>query len=162
MVDLTEISAVVAAAGVLVGVAYYIMDMRHQTRISQTDMLWKIYASMNTKEFTEAVLKVTALTYKNYRDFEEKYGQLFSETPVSVAFEMVGNLYEGVGLLLHRKLIDLELASEFLPIDFAWTKMKPIVEGARKQYNFPSLYDHFEYLYNEMKKREQRQATKTA
>ena len=29
MVDLTEISAIVAAAGVLVGVVYYMLDLRH-------------------------------------------------------------------------------------------------------------------------------------
>jgi len=38
MVDITEISAMVAAAGVLVGVAYYIQDMRSQSRIRQTDL----------------------------------------------------------------------------------------------------------------------------
>jgi hypothetical protein len=30
MVDITEVFAIVAAAGVLVGVVYYIVDMRHQ------------------------------------------------------------------------------------------------------------------------------------
>jgi len=34
--------------------------------------------------------------------------------------------------------------------------MKPIAEGMRKQYNQPDWYEWFEYLYNEMKKREQR------
>jgi hypothetical protein len=38
MVDITEISAVVAAAGVLVGVAYYILDMKHQRQVRQTDL----------------------------------------------------------------------------------------------------------------------------
>jgi hypothetical protein len=33
--------------------------------------------------------------------------------------------------------------------------MKMIVEGTRQQYNTPKLFEWFEYLYNEMKKREQ-------
>ena len=37
MFDITEISAIVAAAGVLFGVAYYILDMRHQTKVRQTE-----------------------------------------------------------------------------------------------------------------------------
>jgi hypothetical protein len=30
LVDVTEISAVIEAAGVLIGVVYYILDMQHQ------------------------------------------------------------------------------------------------------------------------------------
>jgi len=33
MVDITKISAMVAATGVLVGVVWYILDMRNQTRL---------------------------------------------------------------------------------------------------------------------------------
>lgn len=35
MVDVTEISAVVAAAGVMIGVVYYILEIRHQTKARQ-------------------------------------------------------------------------------------------------------------------------------
>jgi hypothetical protein len=36
--------------------------------------------------------------------------------------------------------------------------MKPLVEGARKHFNAPKLAHGFEYLCNEMKRREQRGA----
>jgi hypothetical protein len=45
MVDITEISAVVAAAGVLVGVVYYVLEVRHQTRIRQTDFITRLYST---------------------------------------------------------------------------------------------------------------------
>jgi hypothetical protein len=38
----------------------------------------------------------------------------------------------------------------------AWEKVKPLVEGFRKQSKMPKAFEWFEYLYNEMKKREQR------
>jgi hypothetical protein len=44
MVDITEISAIVAAAGVLIGVVYYILDMRNQTRIRKTDIFSLVFA----------------------------------------------------------------------------------------------------------------------
>ena len=43
-----------------------------------------------------------------------------------------------------------------LPISMTWEKIKPIVKGIRKQLNKPKFYSWFEYLYNEMQKREQR------
>jgi len=42
-------------------------------------------------------------------------------------------------------------------IRMIWEKLKPVIEEARKRYN-PRAYENFEYLYNEMKKREQQTA----
>jgi hypothetical protein len=155
MVDITEISAVVAAAGVLIGVVYYILEMRHQTKIRKSDTFWKIYQSFNSKEFIDAAHKVMNLEFRDYNDFLKKYGPPFAESPVATAIALVCNMYEGAGELLHRGLADYENISN-ISTGMAWEKVKLIVEGARKQYNFPSYYDKFEYLYNEMKKREQR------
>jgi len=61
-----------------------------------------------------------------------------------------------MGVLLKRNLIDLELVDDLFsgPIKIAWKRFKPIAEDARKQLNYP---EYTEYLYNEMKKREQLQ-----
>jgi len=52
-------------------------------------------------------------------------------------------------------MIDFRLV-ELLPAGMTWKKIKPIVEGIREQFNDPRFYEWFEYLYNEMQKREQR------
>lgn len=54
MVDITEISAIVAAAGVLVGVVYYILEIRHQIKMRQIDLLARLYSTMTGKEWMEA------------------------------------------------------------------------------------------------------------
>ena len=51
VVDVYEISAIVAAAGVLVGVVYYILDMRHQTKIRKTDLLIRLYSTYTNGEY---------------------------------------------------------------------------------------------------------------
>jgi hypothetical protein len=38
-----------------------------------------------------------------------------------------------------------------------WEKMKPLIEGIRKEERNQNYYAYFEYLYNEMKKIEQPQ-----
>jgi hypothetical protein len=52
MVDITEISAMVAAAGVMIGVVYYILEIRHQTKArqdtaktTQADLLMRLYST---------------------------------------------------------------------------------------------------------------------
>jgi len=66
-------------------------------------------------------------------------------------------LFEGTGFLLRRKLIDIGLVDDLFSGDvkMAWEKLKPIAEYYRKQFNYPALMEWFEYLYNEMQKREQ-------
>jgi hypothetical protein len=53
-------------------------------------------------------------------------------------------------------MTDFELVKN-LPIIPAWEKMKPIVEGLGERYRTRLYLTWFEYLYNEVKKREQRQ-----
>ena len=68
------------------------------------------------------------------------------------------NYFEGIGLLLKRNLMDTSFAWDLFGSSYflAWEKVKPLVEGVRKQWGTPDVYSFFEYLYNEMKKREQK------
>ena len=155
MVDLTEISAVVAAAGVLVGVIYYILDMRHESKVRQTDLTMRLYTSWVSEEMTKPWLKVWNLEFKDYDDFKMRYGAYLSENSENAAVLSVLNSFVAMGFLLQKKLVDYEIVRQ-LPIAMTWNKVKPIVEGVRKQWNSPAMYEEFEYLYNEMKKREQK------
>jgi hypothetical protein len=74
VVDITEISAMVAAAGVLVGVVYYILDMRNQSRMRKTELLTKLYSTMVDKDWLEAWQKVQSREALNYGNYLEKYG----------------------------------------------------------------------------------------
>jgi hypothetical protein len=156
MVDITEISAMVAAAGVLVGVVYYILDMRHQSKVRKTDLVMRLYSTWGSKELSEATLKIWNLEFKDYNDFVKRYGPCYSETEVYAAFRMVSNFFNGLGILLLFKLVDVDMVARTFsgPTRTTWEKVKPLVEGGRKQRG-PRFFEDFEYLYNEIKKREQ-------
>jgi hypothetical protein len=156
VVDITEISAMVAAAGVLVGVAYYILDMRNQTKIRHTDLTMRLSSWWTSEETAKQWLRATDLKFKDFQDFTEKYGMPFSEKPEHIAVFVTVNHFDAMGYLLHGKMIDFELV-RLLPIIATWEKMKPIVEGLRERYRTRPYLAWFEYLYNEVKKREQRQ-----
>ena len=91
--------------------------------------------------------------FKDYNEFVKKYGPIFSGSPSQMAIPMISNFFEGVGILLHEKLIDISLVDGLVkPI---WEKIEPVAEGLRRDMNEPKLWEYFEYLYNEMEKREQ-------
>jgi len=53
-------------------------------------------------------------------------------------------------------MVSIDLVDDLFssPIILYWDKMKPMIEGMRKYFYRPQLGEWFEYLYNEMRKRE--------
>ena len=162
MVDIQTISIVVAAAGVLVGVVFAVLELRNLVKQRQTDLIMRLYSTWQSKEFSEATLKVWNLEFKDYNDFVKKYGPWYSETEVYTAFRMVCNFFDGIGILLIRKLVDIEMVARLFTMSTktTWEKVKPLVEGGRRQPSpgGPLMFEDFEYLYDEVKKREQQLA----
>jgi len=156
MVDITEISALVAATGVLVGVLYYILEIRHQNKMRETELVIQISSSFKSREFREAYADAMSAEFKDYGEFVKKYGDLFNRNPVCVSVLMLCSFHEELGVLLRNKLISLHLISQLFGVVPVWEKLKPIVEGHRRKMGRPSFCEWFEYLYNELKKREQK------
>jgi len=148
MLDVLSVSAIVAAGGVLVGVILTVLELRNLSKARQTDLVMRLYSTFGSKEFLEDWQKVMGNEYENYNDFVNKYG---SWTP------QVGLFFEGLGVLLRRKLIDISLVDDLFTggINMLWNKSKPVIMDARVQMNYPQYGEWFEYLYNEMKKRGQ-------
>lgn len=95
--------------------------------------------------------QVTTRQEKDYKEYVNKYG--------GTELLQISVFFEGMGILLHRKLMDIDMARDLFgePIKTIWEKNKPILKEMHADKCF-----WFEYLCNEMKKREQQLAPKTA
>ena len=160
MVDIIEVSAVVTAAGVLIGIVYYLLEIRHQTQIRETDLQIRMNPVFNLTaiDWQQAWYKVSALEYKDYDDFVKKYGSIIdTETPTTMAILTQCNYFEAIGYLLKRNLVGIDYVYDCYADGaiMRWEKVRPVVEGMRKQFNTPRVWEPFEYLYNEIKKRQQ-------
>jgi hypothetical protein len=160
VVDIYEISAIVAAIGVLVGVIYYVLDLRHQTKMRHTDLVMRLYSDWGSEELQKAVGTVMRLEFKDYDDYVKKYGSSLT-TDAFAGIWKVAWFFNGVGVLVQGKLADVELVDKLFGymILGIWEGLKPIIEGMKKQLSPHAreqrALEWFEYLYNEMKKREQ-------
>ena len=159
MVDIASISAVVAATGVIVGVILAVMELRNIVRTRRMDMMIRLYAFWGSENIQRALEEVVKSEYKDYNDFSKRFGKITSRDrdPIWGAFSRVGFFFHGLGVLVHRKLADIDLVDELFGygVTWGWQKMKPVIEGWRKELNMPKSLYQFEYLYNEMQKREQ-------
>ena len=164
MVDillLQTLSIAIASAGVFLAAIYYIFQIRHQSKTRQVDMIMRLYSYYCSEEFSRASGRYMAAEFKDFEDFQEKYG-VVGEHPVTTAFYIVPTFFEGVGALYKRKLADLELLYDLFSVKLHWKKVEPLMEGVRKHFDEPRLFENFEYLCNEMKKYEQKlQQSKT-
>jgi len=152
VVDIQTISIAIASAGVFLAAIYYIFQIRHQNRVRQSDLVIRLYAQSTTDEWEHAYMKVLSAPFEDYEDFCRKYGGTLTENPVSIAVDKISAFYEQLGYLLYKKLIDPDMLFEMFSIGRPWNKIKPIIYGARKQYDQPTIYEWFEYLYNELQK----------
>jgi hypothetical protein len=150
MVDVQTLSVAIASASVVAGVIYYLFQIRLQTKARQTDLVIRLYTVFASKEMRQTWEKVTTREDLDFNTYREKFG-------LSDVNE-IGWFFEGVGVLLYRKLIDIAVVDDLFssPIKISWEKMRPVAEGERKQFGRPQIWEWWEYLYNEMQKREQK------
>jgi hypothetical protein len=135
-----------ASASVIAGVVYYAFQIRNQTRMRQTDLVTRLYSVVSSKEFLEAWEKIRDREIKSYDDYKEKYGFL--------ELNQVMAVFDEVGVLLQRRLVDIGLVDALFgdAVKDVWEKVKPVTPIHSRE--------PFEYLYNEVKKREQKLQSK--
>ena len=150
---LQTVAIAITSSGVLLAAIYYVLQIKHQTKLRQTDLVMRLYDKFGSTEFQKAYQMIMGLEYEDYVDYVKKY-----DVDVRAALNSVGLFFEGVGVLVKRKLINMDLVDDLISTEIlrAWEKIKPIADGERKQFGRPQIWEYFEYLYNEMKKREQK------
>jgi hypothetical protein len=148
MVDIQTVSIAIASASVVAGIVYYAFQVRHQTKIRKTDLLTRLYSIMVSKDWLEAWQKVQERKALNYDDYLREYG--------SVELNEVYVFLQQLGMLLKKGLIDVDMIPlSYGQVNGQWEKMKPVLEGGRKKWDTPKLGNEVEYLFSELRKREQ-------
>jgi hypothetical protein len=114
----------------------------------KTELIMRLSSVMDNMEFTNTIAKLMSTDFKNVDELRKECSPS--------ALLAIANFFQRVGILLERNLVDSDLVSDILWVQGIWEKMSPWVTYVRQTYKRPQLFGGFEYLYNEMKKREQK------
>jgi hypothetical protein len=155
MLDIPSISTIIAAAGVTIGVVFAILELRNITKTRQMQLIMSIYSLFSTREYIDAWEKFRTREITDFSEYVTQHGL----TDVM----QVGSLFEGLGFLLHRRFLDIDLVRELMneSTKMAWEKAQPLIEDSRKHLSqrktgeYVPIYQWWEYLYTELQKREQ-------
>ena len=165
MASFEFLAIILTGLGLIVSILYYTTVLQNANKTRQTQILMNLYETYRNPEFAEMWGEVTDREYTDFDDYWQKYGAEVNRSAWS-SFQSVARVFHGVGVLLKRRMVDIELVEELLGniILISWIKMGPIILGFREMTltrhdglgrvrNFPPL-SGFDYINNELKKRQ--------
>jgi len=152
MVDITEISAVVAAAGVLIGVVYYIISLRYDMKTRETEISRMFTSEYVSDQGLQRYATVMTLEWKDHDDFMKKYG--YSNPEMFGKWVSQFFAYESMGSLLRNKVIKAETIYTMggYGAIWAWDKYKDIIRSRREVAWGRDYMKDFEFFAQEMLK----------
>ena len=158
MVEIGTVLSFIQAAGIIVGVAYYVMNIRISQRnqelmlkaqqqtleTRQAQMFMSIYQTDYSNDFLEALHKVMQMEIKDADD----WAKARKDQETYKAWTMVASYLEGIGVLVRENLVDVRLVSEMSSgfIMWFWDRFGPGALRCREELNFPRYLVEVEYL----------------
>ncbi len=120
----------------------------------------QVYSRWNSNDFARAYGRVMYV-YK-WTDPDDWQRQFMPDKNFEAYsdHQILSTYFEGLGVLLKQGLINISLIDNLLSDRIVWFYefMDPMRQASRKIRKNPKLYASVEYLYNGMKKREQKQS----
>ena len=160
MVSLVEIQTayyMIAATGVLVAAAYYVMSIRTTQRnmkqtleTRQAQFMMQLNANISNKEAYKDFIELMNMERKDFDDFYKKYDSTVDTE--SYAKRMTQwNQYEMLGVQYKAGILDFDTlyALAGLALINMWIHFKPIIEEYRKFDYGEDTYRNWEYLADE-------------
>jgi hypothetical protein len=167
-VTLQTVSILLAGMGMVIALVYYTLTIRNQNRTRQAQLMMNLYEAYRSPEFRESWGRMMDQEFTDFDDFWGKYGSEVDRESWN-NWQSLAAYFHGIGVLLKEGLIEIRLLDQLLInlVLISWLKMEPIVYGFRDRTKSSLAlfegrggskrhphYSGFEYLYNELRKRE--------
>jgi hypothetical protein len=154
MIDIQTVLTYLTLISVPVGVFYHIMTLRNQSRTREAQLFMNIYnQSFSSPPYQKAVAKLVNTPWKSYGEFVKRYhgGEEYDEE-FTVAYDLIGGFFEGVGVLVRDKLLDIRYVALLMSgqTRMFWNMNKPYIKRLRVDWNAPRFWSETEYLYDEL------------
>lgn len=115
----------------------------------------QIYNRWTDTNFQENYIEVINREWEDFVDYNEKYGAIRDVAKRRT----IGQYFEGIGVLVYRKFIDVSLVDDMMSslLFSFWEKYEPIIKKNRERLKTPQILEWTEYLYIEVRKVAERQ-----
>ena len=160
MVSLEVIAILLSGISISASLFYYANVLQNQNKTRQTQLFMTLYEVYRSIEFRRQWYSTSSWTWSSHEEFLSKYGAENNVEAFSVLHSVLG-FFEGVGMLVKRGDIDIEMVEDLLdiPAVIVWNRFKDFVYGSREKRDWPQLFSNFEYLINQIEERKNQKPT---
>jgi hypothetical protein len=145
--DFTSVSIVIASASLVIGMILAILQLRDQSKTREAQLFMGVYDQFSSSE----MLRWLFQTVEDFKDYEPGMQPAILENNVE-SFYSVMAYFEGVGVLVRRRLIDIHLVADLIsgPTIRLWEAVGGYVKWWREDLKRPQIWEWTEYLYHEI------------
>jgi hypothetical protein len=156
-------SYLIAALSFAVTCAYYIMNLNNNKKnqelalkaqqqsaeTRQAQLFMQIFNRYQDEQFWNSYRTVLGGNWKSYDDWRRDMVGPFGTT-----FFIVGSYLEGIGVLVRRGLVSIDMVNDILggPTVMFWNKIGEYAIEHRLKGGYPEFGHDLEFLYNEFMK----------
>jgi len=151
--DWGQITNIVTVLGILIGIFFGLRQLRDIVKSRNTDLFVDLYNQLTSREFQKMYSDIVYnFKWDDYEDWLSKYGP-DTNPEAWASFNSVGYFFDGIGVLIHKKLIDIQLVDDLMSsgVIWLWEKTGPIIKERRLRRNRPQIWEWVEYLYYKIK-----------
>lgn len=153
--DIAIASITIACVSIVVAAVAAVLQLRSQNKSTQAHLFMEIYDQFYNPEFHRRWMEIVYVIQKE--DLFDSDGVptfLTGNIDSFVETSSLCSFFEGLGLLVYKKLVAIDLVAELMstPLLLVWEKVEEFVKKTRLALGRPQVYEWFEYLYNEIQK----------
>jgi hypothetical protein len=157
MVDLVVLQSLSYTAGalsVVLGVIYYAINLREQTRSRRVTLTTSLLQSFVSREGLRLLEDLWLMEWSDFDDFVRKYDSTVNPDNLAIRTSVFIQC-EVLGLQYRTGVIDLDTLFSVCNVNIPqlWVKFKPVIEEYRKRGVYSKIeFENFEYLAGELTK----------
>ena len=162
MADLETLLTYLTLISVPIGVFYHIMTLNNtrknqqlQLETRQAQLYMSLINTFNSHEFRTQWHISESTKWIDYEDYKQKYTPDQNQE-VLTANVMMFTFFDSVGALVKKNLLDIDLLgnSFVLSLVVTWRMYEDVIFGDREYFNYPNMWEDFEYIYDELNRKE--------
>ena len=156
MIDYSTLSIVLTGLGIIGAIVYYTLTLRNATKTRQAQLFMSIYNRFHEVEFWKHLQEIRQWEWESLEEYYEKYD---SNPEMAAKWVSIGSFFEGMGVMVKRNLIDVTVVDDLMsgPLMGLWQKWEPTILEQRRRRNMPTMWEWYEYLYEEVRKVSERE-----
>ena len=158
MLELDTVLSLIQAVGIIVGVAYYILNIQNNQRTQKLQIYNNFLQYRLTEEYWDKVIEVLFQEWETYDEWYMKYGSRANKESW-LKFQTIGSFFNSLGEVTKDLKMGINVVHDSIgPVAIMiWDKIEPIVEGEKKRYleqygMSVGYFVDFRYLVDELKK----------